>query len=188
MSEIQGSIFGNTVAERGDDVGYHTSVVCKVTGLTNRQVGHWVKNGFFAPSLKGAQGSGNRLLFTFKDILILKAFKKLLDTGISLDKIKKATEILKDRGVDDLSSVTLLSDGKTIFLAYSSDEIVNILQNGQGVLAEAFWMYSFENSFGETQGQLLPFKATTVEEDVMPPSLQDLKWAIESRKRVQGLR
>ena len=67
--------------------------------------------GSSSPSVRTAHGSGSQRLYSFRDILVLKVVKRLLDTGVSLQNIRIAVEHLRERGVDDLAQVTLMSDG-----------------------------------------------------------------------------
>ena len=38
---------------------------------------------FHLPSVRTAAGSGSQRLYSFRDILVLKVIKRLLDTGVS---------------------------------------------------------------------------------------------------------
>src|SRR5262245_28485173 len=93
--------------------------------------------GLVAPSIRSAHGSGSARLYSFKDILVLKVVKRLLDTGVSLQNIRVAVEHLRARGVDDLANVTLLSDGTTVYECTSAEEVVDLLAGGQGVFGIA---------------------------------------------------
>lgn len=42
-----------------------------------------------------------------------------------------------ERGIDDLASITLMSDGASVYECSSPDEIVDLLQGGQGVFGIA---------------------------------------------------
>ena len=84
-----------------------------------------------------ASGSGSQRLYGFRDILVLKVVKRLLDTGVSLHQIRLAIEHLRERGVDDLAEVTLLSDGASVFECTSPTEMFDLLQGGQGVFGIA---------------------------------------------------
>ena len=84
-----------------------------------------------------ASGSGTQRLYSFKDILVLKVVKRLLDAGVSLQNIRVAVEALRQRGVDDLAQVTLLSDGTSVYECTSSEEVVDLLRGGQGVFGIA---------------------------------------------------
>ena len=77
------------------------------------------------------------MLYGFRDILVLKVVKRLLDTGVSLHQIRLAIEHLRERGVDDLAQVTLLSDGASVFECTSPTEMFDLLQGGQGVFGIA---------------------------------------------------
>ena len=89
------------------------------------------------PSVRGAKGSGSQRLYSFKDILVLKIVKGLLDTGISLQNIRLAVDKLRDRGVSDIAEITLVSDGVTVYECRSSEEIIDLLNGGQGVFGIA---------------------------------------------------
>ncbi len=63
--------------------------------------------------------------------------KRLLDTKISLQQIRAAIQHLRDRGNDDLAQVTLMSDGVSVYECTSTDEVVDLLQGGEGVFGIA---------------------------------------------------
>ena len=84
-----------------------------------------------------ASGSGSHRLYSFRDILVLKVVKRLLDTGVSLQQIRTAVEHLRERGVDDLAQITLMSDGASVYECTSPDEVVDLVQGGQGVFGIA---------------------------------------------------
>ena len=68
---------------------------------------------------------------------MLKVVKRLLDTGISLQQIRAAVTHLRSRGASDLAQVTLMSDGVSVYECTSPDEVVDLLQGGQGVFGIA---------------------------------------------------
>ncbi len=63
--------------------------------------------------------------------------KRLLDAGISLQQIRTAVQHLRKRGTDDLTRVTLMSDGASVYECTSDDEVIDLLQGGQGVFGIA---------------------------------------------------
>ncbi len=69
--------------------------------------------------------------------MILKIIKRLLDAGISLQQIRTAVTHLRERGTDDLTRVTLMSDGASVYECTSNDEVIDLLQGGQGVFGIA---------------------------------------------------
>ena len=67
----------------------------------------------------------------------MKIVKKLLDTGVSLQQVRQAVSQRQNRGVDDLASITLMSDGASVYECTSTDEVIDLLQGGQGVFGIA---------------------------------------------------
>jgi DNA-binding transcriptional MerR regulator len=120
-----------------DDVGYRGPTACAAAGITYRQLDYWARTGLVEPSVRSASGSGSQRLYGFRDILVLKVVKRLLDTGISLQQIRAAVAHLRQRGSADLAEVTLMSDGVSVYECTSPDEVVDLLQGGQGVFGIA---------------------------------------------------
>ena len=87
--------------------------------------------------MRTAGGSGTQRLYSFRDILLLKVIKRLLDAGVSLQQIRSAVSHLRQRGTDDLTRVTLMSDGASVYECRSADEVIDLLQGGQGVFGIA---------------------------------------------------
>lgn len=121
----------------GDEVGYRVPIACQVAGITYRQLDYWARTNLVKPSIRAARGSGSQRLYSFRDILVLKIVKRLLDTGISLQNIRLAVDRLRDRGVDDIAEITLVSDGSTVYECRSADEVIDLLGGGQGVFGIA---------------------------------------------------
>lgn len=136
---VQESLFDISELTSGPDeeVGYRVPIACQVAGITYRQLDYWARTKLVVPSVRGARGSGSQRLYSFKDILVLKIVKGLLDTGISLQNIRQAVEKLRDRGVHDLATITLVSDGKTVYECRSNEEVIDLLGGGQGVFGIA---------------------------------------------------
>ena len=120
-----------------EGVGYRGPTACAVAGITYRQLDYWARTGLVTPSVRDAAGSGSQRLYSFRDVLVLKLVRRLLDTGISLQNIRTAVGQLRAGGADDLAEITLLSDGTTVYECTSPDEVVDLLQGGQGVFAIA---------------------------------------------------
>ncbi len=135
-------LFGDDPAQAAghvlpDDVGYRGPTACAAAGITYRQLDYWARTGLVEPSVRSASGSGSQRLYGFRDILVLKVVKRLLDTGISLQQIRAAVTHLRQRGSADLAEVTLMSDGVSVYECTSPDEVVDLLQGGQGVFGIA---------------------------------------------------
>jgi DNA-binding transcriptional MerR regulator len=134
----QGLLFGEEAAAPSpEEVGYRGPTACVAAGITYRQLDYWARTGLVEPSVRPASGSGSQRLYGFRDILTLKVVKRLLDTGISLQQIRAAVDYLRDQGAGDITQVTLMSDGASVYACTSADEVVDLLQGGQGVFGIA---------------------------------------------------
>jgi DNA-binding transcriptional MerR regulator len=136
-AEEQGLLFTDDVSPLPSDQGYRGPTACNAAGITYRQLDYWARTGLVEPTVRGAKGSGSQRLYSFRDILILKVIKRLLDAGISLQQIRSAVQFLRERGTDDLTRVTLMSDGVSVYECTSNDEVIDLLQGGQGVFGIA---------------------------------------------------
>ena len=144
-----------------DSVGYRGPTACSAAGITYRQLDYWARTGLVAPSVRTATGSGTQRLYSFRDILVLKVVKRLLDTGVSLQNIRKAVDHLRSRGVRELANVTLLSDGATVYECTSAEEVIDLLQGGQGVFGIAVGRV-----WREVEGSLAALPSERPEDDV----------------------
>ena len=133
----QGLLFGEDLSAHPQNVGYRGPTACAAAGITYRQLDYWARTALVEPSVRAAHGSGSQRLYSFRDILVLKVVKRLLDTGISLQQIRAAVSHLGDRGTADLARLTLMSDGVTVYECTSPDEVVDLLAGGQGVFGIA---------------------------------------------------
>ena len=79
----QGMLFGDPLEGLDtDEMGYRGPVACTAAGITYRQLDYWARTGLLQPSIRAARGSGSQRLYSFRDILVLKVVKKLLDAGV----------------------------------------------------------------------------------------------------------
>jgi len=136
-ADEQGLLFDDELSPVAGDVGYRGPTACSAAGITYRQLDYWARTGLVEPTVRGATGSGTQRLYSFRDILLLKVIKRLLDAGISLQQIRVAVQHLRARGTDDLTRVTLMSDGASVYECTSNDEVIDLLQGGQGVFGIA---------------------------------------------------
>ncbi|MDJ0385989.1 MerR family transcriptional regulator [Streptomyces sp. G-G2] len=125
---------GEPVAE---EIGYRGPTACAAAGITYRQLDYWARTGLVEPSVRAAGGSGTQRLYGFRDVVVLKIVKRFLDTGVALQNIRTTVQHLRDRGFLDLERMTLMSDGATVYECTSPDQVVSLLQGGQGVFGIA---------------------------------------------------
>ena len=120
-----------------EDIGYRGPTACNAAGITYRQLDYWARTGLVEPSIRTASGSGTQRLYSFRDILVLRIVKRLIDTGVSLPNIRAAVQHLSDRYDPDLAQITLMSDGASIYECRSEDEVIDLVRGGQGVFGIA---------------------------------------------------
>ena len=153
----QGTLFDGDA-----DLGYRGPTACSAAGITYRQLDYWARTGLVEPSVRAAHGSGSQRLYSFRDILVLKVVKRLLDTGISLQQIRAAVQHLRDHGSEDLAQVTLMSDGVSVYECTSPDEVVDLLAGGQGVFGIALGRV-----WQEVAGELAEMPAVRAEDGLI---------------------
>jgi DNA-binding transcriptional MerR regulator len=168
QAQEQGLLFGDDGAPLPEAAqtsagGYRGPVACAAAGITYRQLDYWARTGLVEPTVRPATGSGSQRLYGFRDILVLKVVKRLLDTGISLQQIRAAVEHLRAQGTSDLAQVTLMSDGVSVYECTSPDEVVDLLAGGQGVFGIALGRI-----WREVEGTLAELPAEHAEADDEP--------------------
>jgi len=132
-----GLLFTDGMPDHDDATGYRGAVAARAAGISYRQLDYWARTELVVPTVRGAAGSGSQRLYGFRDILVLKLVKRLLDTGISLQQIRIAVNQLRESGINDLAQTTLMSDGASVYLCTSNDEVIDLVSRGQGVFGIA---------------------------------------------------
>ncbi len=162
------------------EIGYRGATACAAAGISYRQLDYWARTGLVEPTVRNASGSGSQRLYGFRDILVLKIVKRLLDAGVSLQNIRSAVKHLRERGIEDLARITLMSDGSSIYECTNSEEIFDLLQGGQGVFGIAVGKV-----WHEVEGSLTHLQGEDLEDGtVLPGSGQD---ELAIRRKLKGV-
>jgi DNA-binding transcriptional MerR regulator len=121
----------------GDDdgIGFRGPQVCKIVGITYRQLDYWARTDLIRPSIADARGSGTQRRYSYRDLVELKVIKGLLDAGVSLQSARRAIEYLRDHMGEDIATASLVINGNGSVLARSDGELVDLVRQGQGVLS-----------------------------------------------------
>jgi DNA-binding transcriptional MerR regulator len=114
-----------------DEQGFRVPQVLDLVGVTYRQLDYWTRTGLVQASVREAGGSGTQRLYSFTDVLELKAIKRMEDVGLSLQKIRKAVKNLRELLDKSPRSASLASDGTTLYSVESDAEIVDLVNKGQ---------------------------------------------------------
>ena len=113
--------------------GYRGPQVCKIVGITYRQLDYWARTDLLKPSISDARGSGTQRVYSYADLLKLKVIKRLLEEGgMSLQKARQAIKALEEKG--DVSHASLVLNGPKSLLAFDEGQLLDVLRGGQGVL------------------------------------------------------
>jgi DNA-binding transcriptional MerR regulator len=129
-------------------VSFRISEVSHVVGATYNQLVYWDKTGLVSPSLRAASGRGSRRLYSVEDIFELKILMKLLESSVSLQRIRSSFRFIR-RQSRALSSFVVLTDGKTVYFYEDYDVLVDTLKQGQTVLRIAV-----QDLIADVQGKL----------------------------------
>ena len=156
----QGLLFTDDLPDLREDTGYRGPTACTAAGITYRQLDYWARTGLVEPSVRSATGSGTQRLYGFRDILVLKVVKRLLDSGVSLQQIRVAISHLRERGIEDLAQITLMSDGASVYQCTSAEEIIDLVQGGQGVFGIAVG-----HVWREVEGELASLPSERAEDE-----------------------
>lgn len=114
--------------------GYRGPQVCKIVGITYRQLDYWARTNLIRPSVADAHGSGTQRRYSYSDLVELVVIKRLLDAGVELKSARRAIDYLRERIGEDIASATLVISGHSALVARSDGEIVDLMRKGQGVL------------------------------------------------------
>lgn len=181
-STRQGALFDDAdLRPLPQDVGYRGPIACAAAGITYRQLDYWARTGLVMPSVQGAQGSGSHRLYGFRDILILRIVKRLIDTGVSLANIRSAVQHLSTREGEDLARMTLMSDGATIYECRSADDVIDLVRGGQGVFGIAVGRV-----WREVEGTLATLPGERPDGDSVLPEASDDELSARRARRIAG--
>jgi DNA-binding transcriptional MerR regulator len=181
LRSTQGLLFDDDIPDLDDEAGYRGPTVCKVVGITYRQLDYWARTELVVPSIRAATGSGSQRLYSFRDVLVVKIVKRLLDAGVSLQQIRVAVSHLQDQGVEELSQITLMSDGSSVFACTNADEVIDLVQGGQGVFGIAVG-----HVWREVQGTLSELPSERPADEIPPAALDELAARRERSSRNAG--
>jgi DNA-binding transcriptional MerR regulator len=178
-AQAQGVLFDeSTLRPLPADIGYRGPVACAAAGITYRQLDYWARTGLVTPTVRGAAGSGTQRLYGFRDILVLRVVKRLIDTGVSLPNIRAAVDHLADRTGEDLAGLTIMSDGASIYECRSAEEVVDLVRGGQGVFGIAVG-----SVWREVEGTLATLPGEKPEGGVVEAPIQPDELAVRRARR-----
>jgi DNA-binding transcriptional MerR regulator len=115
--------------------GFRGPQVCKIVGITYRQLDYWARTNLIRPSIADAKGSGTQRRYSYRDLVELKVIKSLLDAGVSLQLAREGIEYIRGNLGEDIASASLVMNGPKSVLVRSDGEVIDLMRKGQGVLS-----------------------------------------------------
>ena len=115
---------------------YFTSKeVVSATNVKYRQLDYWIRSGIIKASGRKAKGNGTRRLFTFTDIVEVRAVNRLTESGMRPKALKQCLQHLRLH-LPELISASLgahrfITDGKNLFKILNENTLEDISQAGQ---------------------------------------------------------
>lgn len=107
--------------------------IVRLTGITARQLQWWDERGIVVPSRQG-----HRRVYSFEDLTEVAVICELRSKGFSLQRMRTVVRFLQKEfskrlaeTVSGSSSYHLLTDGRTLYLETSPQQIVDILKNSR---------------------------------------------------------
>jgi DNA-binding transcriptional MerR regulator len=112
---------------------FSSNDVIRLTGITARQLQWWDERGIVVP---GRQG--HRRVYSFEDLTEVAVICELRRKGFSLQGVRKVVRFLQKEfkkrlaeTVSGTSNYHLLTDGRSLYLETSPQQIVDILKNSR---------------------------------------------------------
>jgi len=118
------------------ELGFSSRQACRITGLSARQLRYWQRTGLLSPS---SSTPGGHARYSFTDLIALKSARRLLDAGVSLQRVRKClhslTRFLPDLKTP-LSELSLVVTGDVV-LALHAERAFDALSGQEWVLPVA---------------------------------------------------
>ncbi|MEO5656049.1 MAG: MerR family transcriptional regulator [Nitrospiria bacterium] len=99
---------------------FHSHEVREIVGITRRQMQYWDQTGLLTPAERTLGGHAR---YTFEDLIAYKTAKKLLDAGVSLQRIRKVMARLREilpTIKKPLVELTLVATGDVVLVFYEN--------------------------------------------------------------------
>lgn len=129
---------------------YSVRDVSKIFGQTESRLRYWIQSGFLWPSVR----RGGQYFYTFDDLITIRTAIELLDSGLSVQKVRKALAELRSelpKGVTPSARLRICSDGNSVVVI--KDDIAYETQTKQLVMAFAV------SSLNTQIAEILPIQA-----------------------------
>lgn len=134
------------------EAGFSSRQVCRITGLTARQLRYWQQTGLLSPS---EVTPGGHARYSFTDLIALKSAKRLLDAGVSLQRIRKCLHSLTrflPTARTPLRDLSLVVTGDVVLVLHAAGAF-DAVSGQEWVLPVADILQEIEHLQGEDSAQ-----------------------------------
>ena len=117
---------------------FSTPQVARLLQVSVGRLDGWHRSGFVSPSAVASPGQGVSRLYTFRDVVALRAALDLTEAGMSLRTVRLVVAYIRVRAGITVSAVlpptVLVLDGQGIHEVAGDASIPSLRRNGQRVL------------------------------------------------------
>jgi tetratricopeptide (TPR) repeat protein len=113
---------------------YSVKDTAKIFAQTESRLRYWMQSGFLWPSVR----RGGQYFYTFDDLIAVRTAVELLNSGLSVQKVRKAVAELRKElpeGVQPTAKLRVCSDGKNVVVI--KDDVAYEAESKQVVMAFA---------------------------------------------------
>lgn len=115
------------------EAGYRGPQVCRIVGITYRQLDYWARTDLIRPSIAAGRGSGTQRRYSYNDLVELMVVKRLLDAGVELRSARRAVHYLRsDLGSDIASAQMVIADG-VAHVARTDGDVMDLIHQDGGL-------------------------------------------------------
>src|SRR5207247_325438 len=95
---------------------YSFGQVVRLSGVKSRTLDHWAATSFLCPSIKKADGTGTRRVYSFSDVVAARVARDLRSAGASLQGLRKVVKELRKREFTQqpLAEARLIVSGRDV--------------------------------------------------------------------------
>jgi len=117
--------------------GFQAKDVIGLTNLSYRQIDYWVRNKFIIPRTI-QKGSRRIRIFSFDNLVVIRAAMKLLDFGLGFPVVKKAATWLQEAFESGAKGDFLfVANGDNLtFLCSDTDEILQLMRGKCAIIID----------------------------------------------------
>lgn len=116
---------------------YTAPELMRLTGMTRKQITYWAKIGLITPTLRNAHAENGQLALFYSSTEVVKALIvcELRRSGFSPRQVQQVGRNLQEQGIQLYESKAyLLTDGYSVYYAFSDGEVVDVLKHHHQML------------------------------------------------------